>query len=79
MFFGAAAHRKRWQHRMKINKRGLKTGLKMTSKSGITVFTILGVTLYLLTFLGITFTSIDVMATWEILIWSIGGPYPVEF
>ena len=63
----------RWQYRMKINKRGLRTGLKMTSKSGITAFTIFGVLLYLLTFLGITFTSTEVMATRKILVGSIGG------
>ena len=58
---------------MKINQRGLKTGLKMTSKPGITAFTIFGVVIYLLTFLGITFTTTEVMTTPKILVGSIGG------
>jgi hypothetical protein len=48
---------------MKIKKRGLKTGLKMTSKSGVTAFTILGVAVFLLIFYGISSTTTDEMAT----------------
>ncbi len=58
---------------MKINQRAFKTGLKMTSKSGIIAYTIFGVLVYLLTFLGITLTSKEAMATWKILVGSIGG------
>jgi cyanate permease len=58
---------------MKINQRGLKTGLKMTSKSNITTFTIFGVVMYLLTFLGITLTTTEAMAIRKILIGCIGG------
>ena len=58
---------------MKINQRRFKTGLKMTSKSGIITFTILGVVVYLLTYLGIAFATTEGMATRKILIGSISG------
>ena len=58
---------------MKINKRGLEIGLKMTSKSGISAFTIFGVAVYLLAFLGMAFTTTEIMATRKILVGSIGG------
>ncbi len=45
----------------------------MTSHSGTTAFTIFGVVVYLLSFLGITFTSTEVMTTRKILVGSIGG------
>lgn len=63
----------RWQDIMKFTQRGLKTGLKITSKSGIFIFTIFGVIVYLLTFLGIALTTTEVMATWKLLVGSIGG------
>ena len=58
---------------MKIRKRRLETDLKMTSKAGILAFTIFGVAIYLLTFLGIALTTTEAMATWKILVGSIGG------
>ncbi len=45
----------------------------MTSKSGMLAFTIFGVVVYLLSFFGITLTTIEAIATWKILVGSIGG------
>lgn len=68
-----AAHPWHWQHKMKIRKRRIETGLKMTSKAGILVFTIFGVAIYLLTFLGIALTTTEAIATWKMPVGSIGG------
>ncbi|MEJ2234671.1 MAG: hypothetical protein P8X67_12165 [Syntrophobacterales bacterium] len=58
---------------MKIDKRALETSLGMTSKAGIIAFTIVGVGLFLLTFLGLAFTLPKPMATWKILVGASGG------
>ncbi len=58
---------------MKINQRAIKTSLKMTSKAGIFAFTIFGVVVYLLAFFGTALTTTEAMATWKILVGSIGG------
>lgn len=58
---------------MKINQRALETSLKMTSNTGIIVFTVIGVVIYLSAFLGGVFTSPKALATWKILLGTIGG------
>ncbi len=58
---------------MKINQRAFTTGLKMTSKSGILAFTILGSAFYLVVFWSLAHTSPEPIVSWELLIWSIGG------
>ena len=58
---------------MKINQRALETSLKITSKTGITAFTIFGIVGFLLVFLGISFTAPKPMATWKTMVWGIGG------
>jgi membrane protein implicated in regulation of membrane protease activity len=55
------------------DRRRLETSLKMVSTVGIIVFTIIGVTIYLLTFLGIAFTTPNAMSTWKFLVDGIGG------
>ncbi|MEJ2364069.1 MAG: hypothetical protein P8075_07835 [Deltaproteobacteria bacterium] len=58
---------------MRINQRVREASLKMTSKAGIIAFTVFGVAGFLLTFLGLAFTSLKPMATWKILVGGVGG------
>ncbi len=58
---------------MKVDQRRLETGLKMTSKAGIITFTIFGVFGFLITFLVIALATPDAMATWKVVVGSIGG------
>ena len=58
---------------MKIDQRALETSLKTTSKAYIMAFTIFGVVVYLLVYLGAVFTAPKEIATWKILIGAIAG------
>ena len=57
----------------KNNDRRLEMRLKMTSNVGIIVFTLIGIALFLLTFLAASFTSPRPVAFSKILVGSIGG------
>lgn len=53
--------------------RRLEISLKMVSKVGISIFTLLGVAAYLFAFFGIAFTTTKPMQTGELLFYGIGG------
>ena len=57
----------------KNDQRKLEMRLKMTSNVGITVFSLIGIVLYLLTFLGLAFTTPKPMVLWKLLVGGIGG------
>lgn len=57
----------------KNDHRRHEMSLKMTSNVGITLFTLIGIALYLLTFLSLAFTTPKPMAFWKLLVGSIGG------
>ena len=58
---------------MQIDQRRLETGLKMTSKAGIIAFTLFGVLGFLIIFLVIALATPDAMATWNVVVGSVGG------
>ena len=58
---------------MKNKHLKLKMNLKMTSNVGIIVFTLIGIAIYLLTFLGVAFTAPKLMAFWKIVVYGVGG------
>lgn len=57
--------------------RRLEISLKMVSKVGISIFTLLGVAAYLFAFFGIAFTTTRPMQTGDLLIYGIGGAFVV--
>ena len=59
----------------KDNHRRIEMNLKMLSKVGIIAFTVFGVTVYLITFLAIAFTSPKPMALWKLLVGGVGGAF----
>ena len=57
----------------KNDQRRLEISSKMTSNLGIVIFTLIGIVVYLLTFLGIAFTTPKPMGFWKLLVGGIGS------